>query len=360
MLLHAYANPAHERRLAAILAEEVPGLDLTLSSEIAPEWREYERSSTAAANAFVRPLLRRYLNRLERGFAAMGAPDRLFVMMSQGGLTSAALAGEHAVRLVELGPVGGVLAAGYFGRRAGLSEMIAFDMGGTTSKISLIEAGQPLKVTELEVARAARFKRGSGLPLKVPSVELIEIGAGGGSIGRRDEMGLMKVGPQSAGAVPGPACYGRGGTHATVTDADLQLGLINPAYFLGGKMALRPDLAETALTELGAAFGYGATRCAAGMLEIVNHQMALAMRTHVVERGHDPRRFTLIATGGAGPVHAYEVARHLGIKRILYPPAAGVASSLGFLVAPISIDLVRTFRGVLGSMQWEAVLRRYR
>jgi N-methylhydantoinase A len=311
------------------------------------------------ANAFVRPLLRRYLTKLERGFTAMGAPERLFVMMSQGGLASAAVAADSAVRLVESGPVGGVLAAGFFGRRAGLSDMIAFDMGGTTSKISVIESGAPLKVTELEVARASRFKRGSGLPLKVPSVELIEIGAGGGSIGRRDGMGLMKVGPQSAGADPGPACYGRGGTEPTVTDADLQLGFIDPGYFLGGKMVLRPDLAEAALAGLGKEFGFDATRCAAGLLEIVNRQMALAMRTHVVERGHDPRRFTLIATGGAGPVHAYEVARHLGIGHILFPPAAGVASSLGFLVAPISVDLVRTFRSVLGSVQWEAVLNRY-
>ncbi len=359
VLLNAYRNPAHELRLATILAEEAPQLDVTLSSAVAPEWREYERSSTAAANAFVRPLVRRYLARLETGFAKQGAAGRLFVMLSQGGLTTASVAAEYPVQLVESGPVGGVLAARFFGRRIGLSEMIAFDMGGTTSKVSVIERGEPLHVTEFEVARVARFKRGSGLPLKVATIELIEIGAGGGSIGRRDNLGLMKVGPESAGADPGPACYDRGGTAPTVTDADLHLGLLDPEYFLGGRMALRPDLATAALARLGASFGMDATACGAGMFEIVNRQMALAMRTAVVERGHDPRHFTLVATGGAGPVHAYEVARHLRIPRILLPPAAGVASSLGFLVAPLTVDLVRTLPARLGGVDWQAAAARY-
>jgi N-methylhydantoinase A len=358
-LLNAYRNPIHERRLAQIISDEAPQMDVTLSSDIAPEWREYERTSTATANAFVRPLVRRYLARLEDGFARQGAAGRLFVMLSQGGITTAPVAADYAVQLVESGPVGGVLAAEFFGRRIGLSEMIAFDMGGTTSKISVIERGTPPRVMEFEVAREARFKRGSGLPLKVATIELIEIGAGGGSIGRRDNLGLLKVGPESAGALPGPACYGRGGTEPTVTDADLHLGLLDPDYFLGGRMTLQPDNAKAALARLGVSFGLDAAGCAAGMFEIVNRQMALAMRTAVVERGHDPHHFTLVATGGAGPVHAYEIARHLRIPRVLFPPAAGVASSLGFLVAPLTVDLVRTLPARLGNIGWQAVAVRY-
>lgn len=358
-LLHSYANPAHERLLGKIIGSEAPEIDVTLSSDLAPEWREYERTCTAVANGFVRPLVRRYLARLERGFDALGAIDKLYVLLSQGGVTSARVAAELAVQLVESGPAGGVMAASFFGKRLGLDDLISFDMGGTTTKVSLIEGGVPLQVPELEVARVARFKRGSGLPLKVPTIELVEIGAGGGSLGRFDALGLLKVGPQSAGADPGPACYGRGGEEATVTDADLQLGLLDPQYFLGGDMALEPELAELALARLGAHLGLDAQACACGIFEIVNHQMALAVRTHVVERGQDPRRFVLVAFGGAGPVHAYEVARHLGIGRILCPPAAGVASALGFLVSPFAVDLVRTYPDRLEGMDWKGVANRY-
>ena len=357
VFLHAYAHPQHERRAAEIL-RAVPGLDVSLSSEVAPEWREYERSSTTAANAFVRPLVRGYLGRLESGFAEQGAPDRLHIMMSHGGVTSPDIAGDFAVQLTESGPVGGVMAAAFFGKRIGVGDLIAFDMGGTTSKIGVIDRGVPHMVTEFEVARVARFKRGSGLPLKIPTVELIEIGAGGGSIGHRDVLGLLKVGPLSAGAVPGPACYGKG-TEPTVTDANLHLGLLNPDYFLGGKMKLYPERAQDALQTLGDRLGLSATACARGIYDVVNQQMALAMRTHVVERGYDPRRFTLVATGGAGPGHAYEVARHVGIRRILAPPGAGVASALGFLVAPFSVELVRTFPMRLGSIDWKLVAERY-
>ncbi len=356
-LLHAYANPAHERRLGEILAVEAPGIDVTLSSDIAPEWREFERTSTTAANAFVRPLTRKYLAHLDKGFTDLGAPDRLYVMMSQGGVTSSEIAAEFAIHLVESGPAGGVSAAGFFGRRLGLDDLISFDMGGTTAKVSLIEAGVPLQVPELEVARVARFKRGSGLPLKLPTIEMIEIGTGGGSIGHKGALGLLKVGPISAGADPGPACYGSG-TAATVTDADLHLGYLNPDYFLGGAMELDADNAERALSRLGEEVGMGAEQCARGMFDIVNRQMALAMRTHVVERGHDPRAFTLVAFGGAGPVHAYEVARHLGIKQLICPPAAGVASALGFLVSPFSVDLAWTHPGKLGLLDWAPVVDR--
>jgi N-methylhydantoinase A len=356
-LLHAYANPEHERMLGQILASEAPGIDVTLSSDIAPEWREFERTSTTAANAFVRPLTRKYLAHLDQGFDDLGAPDRLYVMMSQGGVTSSELAAEFAVHLVESGPAGGVSAAGFFGRRIGLDNLISFDMGGTTAKVSLIEAGVPLRVPELEVARVARFKRGSGLPLKLPTIEMIEIGTGGGSIGHKGALGLLKVGPVSAGADPGPACYGRG-SDATVTDADLHLGYLNPDYFLGGTMALDADNAERALARLGDTVGMGAEQCARGMFDIVNRQMALAMRTHVVERGHDPRAFALVAFGGAGPVHSYEVARHLGIQQVICPPAAGVASALGFLVSPFSVDLAWTHLGKLGGLDWKPVVER--
>lgn len=356
--LHSYADPTHERQMARIIGEDAPGIDVTLSSDVAPEWREYERSCTAAANAFVRPLVSRYVARIEQGLEQLGSSGRLFVMLSQGGVTSAALASELAIQLIESGPAGGVMAAAFLGGRVGLDQLISFDMGGTTAKVSLIEHGVPLQVPETEVARVARLKRGSGLPLKLPTIEITEIGTGGGSIGHRDSLGLLKVGPLSAGADPGPACYGRG-DDATVTDADLHLGYLNPAYFLGGSMPLYPERADAALSALGERLGIDTRQCARGMFDIVNHQMALAIRTNVVERGHDPRKFTLVAFGGAGPVHAYEVGRLLKIERILCPPAAGVASALGFLVSPFSIDLARTLSGTLGHLDWSQVQRRY-
>lgn len=358
-LLNAYANPAHERAVAAALRATAPLLDVTLSSDVAPEWREFERSSTAAASAFVRPLVRRYMAKLEAGLAALDAPDRLYIVLSQGGVTSVESATELAVQLVESGPAGGVLAAAFFGRRAGLEDVVSFDMGGTTTKVSLVRGGEPLKVPDFEVARVARFKRGSGLPLQVPTIELVEIGAGGGSIGRLDARGLLAVGPQSASADPGPACYGRGGEAATVTDADLLLGFLDPEYFVGGEMALHRERAEEALARLGARAGLDADGCARGIFEVVNNQMALAVRTHIVERGQDPRRFSIVAFGGAGPVHAYDVARLLGAPQVIYPPAAGVASALGFLAAPFAIDLVRTGPGRLGALDWAAVAERY-
>jgi N-methylhydantoinase A len=358
-LLNSYANPEHERRLAKAIAGELPDVDVTLSSEVAPEWREFERSSTAAANAFVRPQVRRYLSRLEEGFASNAARSRLNVVLSQGGMTSAAVAADLAVQLVESGPAGGALAAAYVGRQLGLDELIAFDMGGTTTKACLIANGAPLRVSELEVARVARFKRGSGLPLLIPALELVEIGAGGGSIGHTDALGLLRVGPESAGADPGPACYGHGGRKPTVTDADLVLGLLDPDYFLGGEIALDRDAAEAALAAVGGELGLGVQATAQGIFDIVNSQMSLALQTHVIERGEDPRAFTMVAFGGAGPVHAYEVARRLGIRTVVCPPAAGVASAVGFLVAPPAVDLVRTFPAKLRAVDWTGVAERY-
>ena len=353
-LLHSYANPAHEKRIAEIVAEEAPNMDVSLSSDVAPEWREFERTSTTVANAYVKPLVRRYMAHLEKGLSDFGSAGQLFVMLSQGGVTSASLASELAIQLVESGPAGGVMAAAFLGRRRGIENLISFDMGGTTAKVSLIERGAPLQVPEIEVARMARLKRGSGLPLKLPTIEITEIGTGGGSIGYRDPLGLLKVGPLSAGADPGPACYGKG-QDATVTDADLHLGYLNAAYFLGGTMELYPERSTAALSALGESLGIGAEQCARGMFDVVNHQMALAIRTNVVERGRDPRNFTLVAFGGAGPVHAYEIARLLRIGNILCPPAAGVASALGFLVSPFSVDLSRTFAGRIDKLDWTKV-----
>lgn len=358
-LLNSYANPEHERRLAQAIACEVQDVDVTLSSEVAPEWREFERSSTSVANAFVRPLVRQYLGRLEDGFASNAAGDRLNVVLSQGGMTSAAVAIELAVQLVESGPAGGALAAAHVGRQLGLEELIAFDMGGTTTKACLIADGAPSRVSELEVARVARFKRGSGLPLLIPALELVEIGAGGGSIGHTDALGLLRVGPESAGADPGPACYGRGGRQPTVTDADLLLGLLDPDFFLGGEIALDREAAEEALVGVGSRLGLDMQATARGIFDIVNSQMSLALQTHVIERGEDPRAFTMVAFGGAGPVHAYEVARRLGIQRVVCPPAAGVASAVGFLVAPPAVDLVRTYPAKLRDVDWTGVAERF-
>ena len=260
-LLHSYANPAHEQRIAEIVAEEAPSMEVSLSSDVAPEWREFERTSTTVANAYVKPLVRRYMAHLEKGLSDFGSSGQLFVMLSQGGVTSASLASELAIQLVESGPAGGVMAAVFLGRRRGIDNLISFDMGGTTAKVSLIERGVPLQVPEIEVARMARLKRGSGLPLKLPTIEITEIGTGGGSIGHRDPLGLLKVGPLSAGADPGPACYGKG-EDATVTDADLHLGYLNAAYFLGGTMELYPDRSTAALRTLGESLGIGAEQCA--------------------------------------------------------------------------------------------------
>jgi N-methylhydantoinase A/oxoprolinase/acetone carboxylase beta subunit len=358
-LLNSYINPVHERMLGEVLARELPELDITLSSTVAPEWREYERSNTAAANAFVRPLVRRYLARLQSEFRGRTMRERLNVVLSHGGMASAGVAAEMAIQLVESGPAGGAMAAAYFGRRLGIDDLVSFDMGGTTTKACLIRNGRPSLAAELEVARVARFKRGSGLPLRIPALELVEVGAGGGSIGHIDSVGLLRVGPQSAGADPGPACYGRDGEEPTVTDADLVLGLLDPGYFLGGEMALDVARAEAALSRVGSRLELDAHATAMGMFEIVNNHMALALQTHVVEQSEDPRSFAMVAFGGAGPVHAYDVARRLGIATVICPPGAGVASALGFLVAPFATDLVRTYPARLDALDWDGVSERY-
>jgi N-methylhydantoinase A len=340
-LMHAFRNPAHEQAIRKWLADRAPKAHVSLSTEVCPEIREYDRTSTTVANAYVQPILARYLGRLEQGLRAQGLGGALSIMLSGGGINTVAYSQAMPVHMIESGPAGGAMAASFLGRRAGIDRLLAFDMGGTTAKLCLVDGGEPYRATTFEAARVHRFMKGSGLVLKVPVIEMIEIGAGGGSIARADRLGLLKVGPHSAGADPGPACYGRGGEAPTVTDADLLLGYLDPGYFLGGRMALDRDRASRALSEqVAAPLGVPPMQAARGVFELVNENMAAAARVNMAERGRDPRQYTFLAFGGAGPVHAWDLARRLKMRRILCPPAAGAASALGFLVVPPTVDLV--------------------
>ncbi len=355
--MHSYRNPAHERRAAALLRAAHPGIPLTLSSAVAPEIREYERTSTACANAYVQPRMQRYLTKLEADLRATGFSGALYVMLSAGGIASLREAMEFPIRLIESGPAAGAMAAAFIAKLAGLDAVVSYDMGGTTAKMCLVENGAPDHKHDFEAGRVRRFAKGSGLPLKVSVVDMIEIGAGGGSIARVEPgSGLMKVGPRSAGAVPGPICYGRGGTEPTVTDADLLLGRLDARNFLGGEMALDQGRVQRAVEQgVAAALGMGVADTALGISRIVDETMAAATRMHLAEKGRDPRRYTLIAFGGAGPVHACNLARLLKMKRVLVPLGAGVASALGFLVAPPATDAVRSLVGRLERLDYAAI-----
>jgi N-methylhydantoinase A len=342
VFLHAYANPRHEARAARLIARRHRKLAVTTSHEVAPEIREYERASTTVANAYIKPLARQYLTAMARRVAALGIPAPLLLMLSSGGLTHVAEAERTPVQMLESGPAAGALAAAFFGREDGQGNLLAFDMGGTTAKLSLIDGGEPLTAYAFEAARQKRFLEGSGLPIRISTIELIEIGAGGGSIAHVDEIGLLKVGPRSAGSQPGPAAYGLGGLEPTVTDADFVLGYLNPDYFAGGEMRIDTVGARAALERLAARVNLSLTEVAWGVHDVVNENMAGAARVHIAERGRDPRDYALLCTGGAGPVHAYEVARKLGLRQVVCPPAAGVASALGLLVAPARVDRVAT------------------
>jgi N-methylhydantoinase A len=357
--LHAYRDDRHERRAGEILRAAYPDLPLSLSSRVAPEIREFERTSTACANAYVQPLMRRYLEKLEDSLAALGFAGQLHVMLSGGGIAALAEAKEFPIRLIESGPAAGAMAASFLARLTGLDRVVSFDMGGTTAKMCLVENAAPDRKFDFEAGRVRRFQKGSGLPLKVSVVDMIEIGAGGGSIARVDSgSGLMKVGPRSAGAKPGPICYGRGGTEPTVTDSDLVLGRLDPGYFLGGEMALDPGAVRRAIeTGIASRLGVAHDDAALGIRRIVDETMAGATRMHLAEKGRDPRRYTLVAFGGAGPVHAYDLARLLKMKRMLVPLGAGVASALGFLVAPPATDLVRSHVARLERLDWAQVNR---
>ena len=343
VLLHAYRNCAHELKVAAILREEFPELDVSISSDVAPEIGEYVRTSTTVANAYVRPMVRSYVQRLNAKLADAGLDAQLLLMQSNGGLATPDHVIRNPIELLESGPAAGAIAAALCGRQAGFTDLISFDMGGTTAKICVIANGTPIRTTEFEAARLDRFRRGSGLPLRVSTIELLEIGAGGGSIASVDALGLLKVGPRSAGSEPGPACYGRGGCDATVTDADLVLGCLSAEHFLGGAMRLDEDAAVATLARnVGEPLGVAVTDAARGIVAAVNAQMASAVRLHAVERGYDPKRLAMIAFGGAGPVHAFDLARRVGITTIIYPPNAGVASATGLLVAEPTVEISRS------------------
>ena len=341
--LHSYKNPAHERRTGERLAGALPGMSVSLSSEIAPEIREYERMSTAVANAYVQPMATRYIAQMERDLREGDYRRRLYLMLSAGGITTGDVATRFPIRMVESGPAAGVLATVFYGEQLGVQNLVAFDMGGTTAKMCLVKDSRPSMTYSFEIARIHRFKRGSGLPVRVPAIELIEIGAGGGSIAWVDEMGLLKVGPESAGADPGPACYGLGGTKATVTDANLALGYLDPDYFLGGRMKLNRGAADAAIATVAGGLGRSVPETAWGIYQIVNENMISATRVHIAERGQDPRRLALLAFGGAGPLHAYAIARALKMEGYLCPAGAGVTSALGLLTAPVAFDLAQTF-----------------
>jgi N-methylhydantoinase A len=355
-LLHSYRNPEHERQVESILSEFAPDLTISTSSSVVPEIREYERTSTTIANVYVRPIVVSYLSGLEQALSALGFEGSLFIMLSSGGISTVETASKYPIRLIESGPAAGALAAAEYGRLTGRPNVLSFDMGGTTAKACLIDDGEPQTTSDFEVSRVYRFKKGSGLPVKVPVIEMIEIGAGGGSIARVDTLGLLKVGPDSAGADPGPVCYGNGGTHPTVTDADLVLGYLDPRYFLGGRMKLDIAGAKAAIMrEVAEPLGLGLHAAAWGIHQVVNENMASAARIHAIEGGKDPRSYPVFAFGGAGPVHAFRVAEILRAPQLVVPLGAGVTSTVGFLAAPLAFDFVRTYFGRLSEINWNDI-----
>jgi N-methylhydantoinase A len=342
-LLHAFVNPVHERRIREIVRDAMPDVRVSVSSEVSPEMREWERFSTTVANAYVQPMMARYLRRLEADLRAAGTPAPLFLMMSGGGLTTIETACRFPIRLVESGPAGGAIFSAHIALACGRDSVLSFDMGGTTAKICLIDNYKPQTARTFEVARVGRFRKGSGLPLRIPVIEMVEIGAGGGSLAHVDTMGRIAVGPESAGADPGPACYGRGGAQPAVTDANLVLGRYDAGRFAGGSMRLDTAAAHDALlAHVGAKLGLTAELAGLGVVEIVDENMANAARVHAIESGKTYEGRTLIAFGGGGPVHACRVAEKIGIDRIVVPSGAGVGSAIGFLRAPVGYEVVRS------------------
>jgi len=360
-LLNSFENPAHERAIKAIIAEVAPTLSVSISYEVLPQIREYERTSTTVTNAYVKPLTGRYLSKLEGRLQSIGFGGKLFIMLSSGGVTSVETAAEVPVRIIESGPTAAVIAGQYYGKRFNLPEMFCFDMGGTTAKSCLIQDGKAGVVPTFEVGRVQRFMKGSGLTIQVPVVDLMEIGAGGGSLAKVSRLGTLQVGPESAGADPGPVCYGRGGTQPAVTDADLVLGYLDGDYFLGGEMKLDRAAAERAIRErIAKPLGVDLVAAVWGMHDLINETMAAAAKTHIAEKGGNPRVVTVAAFGGAGPVHAYGLARKLGAPRLLVPPNAGVGSALGFFTAPRAFDLVRSHKVALEAADFDELEGIYR
>ncbi|MBI4182914.1 MAG: hydantoinase/oxoprolinase family protein [Proteobacteria bacterium] len=356
--LHSYVNPSHESRARAILARRMPGLAISLSSEVSPEMREFERFSTACANAYLQPAMEGYLRNLATGLERAGFACPLFLMHSGGGFMTVETAIRFPVRLVESGPAGGAIFSSFIARQYGLSEVLSFDMGGTTAKICLIEGAKPQTTRIFEAARVYRFKKGSGLPLRIPMIEMVEIGTGGGSIATLDRMGKIKVGPESAGSEPGPACYGRGGASPTVTDADLVMGRINPNAFSGGAIRLDVGRATAAIADhVGRRLGMPPELAAFGISEMADEDMANASRVHAIESGKDVTARTLVAFGGAAPLHATRIAQKIGVRRIIVPTSAGVGSAVGFLRAPVTYEIVRSSHQRLSAFDPELVNR---
>ncbi len=347
-LINSFENPVHEIKIKEMVDQLAPELSLSTSYEVLPQIREYERTCTTATNAYVKPITARYLAKLSSRLEALGFKGKLFIMLSSGGITSVETAQQFPVRIIESGPTAAVIASQHYGRMFQIKDIFCFDMGGTTAKSCLIQKGHAGLVSTFEVGRVQRFKKGSGLPIQVPVVDLMEIGAGGGSIAKMSKMGLLQVGPESAGADPGPACYGRGGENPTVTDADLLLGYLDPNYFLGGTMPLDMAASEKAMEEKVAnPLGTTLVEAAFGIHDLINETMAAAAKTHIAEKGGNPNIVTISAFGGAGPVHAYGLAKKIGAPRILVPPLAGVGSALGFFTAPVAFDLTRSHRVTL-------------
>ncbi len=338
-LLHSYVNSENEREIGKVIEKSFPELSYSLSSDVCPEIREYERTSTTVANAYIKPLIARYLENLEINLSNVS----LYIMLSNGGITDPTSAEKNPIRMFESGPAASVLSAKHFGKNAGLENFISFDMGGTTAKTSIIEKGDPHISFQSEVARVKRFNKGSGLPIQNPCIDLLEVGAGGGSIAQINKMGLLKVGPESTGANPGPACYDIGGEEPTVTDADLLLGYINPEFFLGGEMLIKKEKSEQVIeTKIAKPLKIETIDAAWGIHELVNERMASAVKMQISQRGLDHRNFTLFASGGAGPVHAFRLARKVGLQKIICPPASSLSSSLGMLTVPLKVDSVYT------------------
>lgn len=355
-LLNSYENPEHEKVIKEIIEKEAPDLFLSTSFEVLPQIREFERTCTTVTNAYVKPITSLYLKKLTSRLKSLGFEGKLYIMLSSGGITSIETAREFPVRIIESGPTAAVIASQYYGKLFQIKDMFCFDMGGTTAKSCLIQKGKAGLVSTFEVGRVQRFKKGSGLPIQVPVVDLMEIGAGGGSIAKISKMGLLQVGPESAGADPGPACYDRGGENPTVTDADLVLGYLDPGYFLGGTMVLDKLAAEKAIMEkIAKPLSASASEAAFGIHDLINETMAAAAKTHIAEKGGNPKIVTVSAFGGAGPVHAYGLAKKIGAPKILVPPMAGVGSALGFFAAPVAFDLTRSHRVTLDSADFSEI-----
>lgn len=353
--LNAYKQPENEQKVRQLLNQKLPDLYVSLSSEVAPQMREYLRASTTVVNAYTQPITRPYLTALRETLRQRGFPNEPLIMLSNGGIIGADHAGRFPVRMIESGPAAGALVASYYAEKFGIDDLLSFDMGGTTAKACIIQGRQPLVTGAFEVDRQYRFKPGSGYPVTIPSIDMIEIGAGGGSIARVDSLGLMKVGPDSAGSEPGPVSYNRGGDQPTVTDADLLLGYLDAGNFLGGDMALDMDGATSVMASLGESLEADVEETALGVFQVVGEQMAAAARAHATDRGIDPRGLPVLAFGGAGPVHANFVAELLESDTVIFPPLASVLSAFGTLVTPARLDLVRGALIALDGIDWGAV-----